>query len=200
MWLHTWALWRLISSSHWLQFCYSPFQFCSSYLLGRYRFREKKFQTKLQNLCVASYGEEVGGGLPYKNFIFFIQLPHNTSLLWLALVIFTLHCQTDGRNQNIIHFTYLTVNIQTFKSFIRSSFFLFSLMENFFWLLRVLLSPWLGTNHCNSVLSRLNFNSFSISCLIEVNGALKWHQVSDGSLKGGMRIEKFILEIVAKCR
>lgn len=91
----------------------------------------------------------------------------------------------------------LTVN---FQKLCQIHFFLFSLVQNFFQLLRVLLSLQLDTNSCSSVLSRLNSNSFSISCLTEVNGALKRHQVSDGRLKGGMRIEKIILEIVAKCR
>lgn len=63
-----------------------------------------------------------------------------------------------------------------------------------------LVSLWLGTNGCNSVLSRLHCNFFSISCLTEVNGALKRHEVSDVRMKRGMRIEKLFLEIVAKCR
>lgn len=68
--------------------------------------KREKNPNKTPKPVFASYGKEVVAGLPYKNFIFFIQLPHDI-LLWLTLVIFTLHCQTDGRNQNIVHFTYL---------------------------------------------------------------------------------------------
>lgn len=52
----------------------------------------------------------------------------------------------------------------------------------------------------STVLCRLSCNSFSISCLAEVNRALKGYQESDGRIKGWVRILKFTLEIGPKCR
>lgn len=109
------------------------------------------------------------------------------NLLRLTLVTFTLHCWTDGGKQIIVDFTYL---LYIFQNVFQIYLFLFSIVQNFFWLLRVLLY--------------LRCSADLVAILSQFHALLKsiglWRGTKDQMGGKRVRILKSTLDIGPECR